>query len=139
MKSNNWKDCLTNFESIKITPDFLKSNSLIETSKNRIKFIKEIEIKESNANFIFENYYTSILEILHAIALNNGYKVDNHICLGFYLKEILKEEKLYLIFDRCRFRRNSLVYYGKIMNFETAKTAIIESENLFKNLSRTLA
>ena len=136
MKESCWDDCLLSKSSIKISPDIGKSKSLIETSKGRIDYIKSIKIDEKNANYIFESYYTSILELLHAIAFTSGYNIKNHICIGFYLRDIMKKEDLFRIFNDLRYKRNSLTYYGRKMDFETAKMAIINSKDLMKKLDK---
>jgi uncharacterized protein (UPF0332 family) len=87
---------------------------------------------------VFEDYYSSVLELLHTIVLLEGYNVGNHVCLGYYLRDILKEEHLFRIFDDCRFKRNSLVYYGKRMDFETAKDAIKKAEKLIAELKKLI-
>lgn len=134
MKEASWNDCLYSNSSVKITPDKEKVKSLIETSEERVEVLVR-NLNEKTANYIFEDYYSSILEMLHALILLDGYKVDNHVCLGYYLRDVLKKEHLFRIFDDCRFKRNSLVYYGKRMDFETAKNAIQKAEKLFKELN----
>ena len=88
---------------------------------------------------MFEDYYTSILELLQAIVVIEGYKITNHVCLGFYLRDILKREDLYLIFDDLRYKRNSLTYYGKRMDFETAKKAVEKSKKLIESIKKSLS
>jgi len=132
MKASNWKECLELNDASKITPDREKAKSLREIADERIKQIKEIN--EKNANFVFEDYYSSIIEIVHSLALVNGYKISNHICLGYYIKDFLKREDLFRMFDDSRYKRNSLTYYGKKMDFETAKNAIEKSKKLIKEL-----
>jgi hypothetical protein len=138
MSEKDWDDCLNNFSARIITPDKAKARSLIETSKARIEFILNKDKKDEFLNFIFENYYSSILELLHALAIIDGFSISNHICIGFYLKTILKKEDLFRIFDDLRFKRNSLIYYGKAMNFETAKKAVEDSKELTKELEKIL-
>jgi hypothetical protein len=128
----DWEDCLIKNHVKEISPDIERAKSLFETANERIDLIKEVNLK--NCNFVFEDYYTSILEILQAIAFNNGYNILNHICIGFYLKEILGKEELFLFFDDLRFKRNSLTYYGNRMDFETAKNSINKSKLLIKEL-----
>ena len=137
MKSASWKDCLDHNDSVKITPDKEKAKSLIETSEERIKYSNK-EINENTANFIFEDYYSSMLELIHALTLLDGYKISNHICLGFFIKDVLKREDLFFIFDDCRYKRNSLVYYGKRMDFETAKQSVEKCKRLIKELEKML-
>ncbi len=133
MKDSSWDDCLASNNSIKTTPDIEKAKSLIETSDGRVKASNK-EINENTANYIFEDYYSSILELVQALVIMNGYDVNNHICLGFYLRDILKRDDLFRLFDDCRYKRNSLVYYGKRMDFETSKTSIEKAKKLIKEL-----
>lgn len=137
-QESNWDECLETSSSLKVTPDKFKAKSLTDTAIGRNQFLAEIEIKENNANYIYENYYSSALEMLHAIILLNGYKVGNHICLGYYLRDILEREDLFRLFDDCRFKRNSLVYYGKKMDFEVAKFGIEKCQKLIAELKRLL-
>lgn len=132
-KEASWEDCLDN-SALKISPDNKRADSLVETAEERLSLIKEIT--EKNSNFVFEDYYTSVLELLQAMVLKQGYKISNHICLGFYLKDFLKREDLFRLFDDLRYKRNSLTYYGKRMDFETAKKAIENSKKLIKELKR---
>ena len=137
-KESRWEDCMENFSSISISPDKAKAKSLIDTALGRNQFLAGNEIIKSNANYIFEGYYSSALELLHAILLLHGYKVGNHICLGYYLRDILKNDKLYRRFDDCRFKRNSLIHYGKKMDFEIAKDAIEKCNHLMQELTTIL-
>ncbi len=132
MKEKGWNDCLENFSARKTSPDLERAKSLIETAKERISLVNEVT--EKNCNFVFEDYYTSLLEMLQAMTFKEGYNVLNHVCLGFYLREVLKREDLFMIFDDLRYKRNSLTYYGKRMDFETAKHAIEKCKRLIKEL-----
>jgi len=137
MKEASWTDCIESNSALKCSSDKGRAKSLIETADERIKLIKEIN--EKNCNFVFEDYYTSILELLQAIVVIEGYKITNHVCLGFYLRDILKREDLYLIFDDLRYKRNSLTYYGKRMDFETAKKAVEKSKKLIESIKKSLS
>src|SRR3989338_8034526 len=132
MKETSWEECLANKSAKSITPDIHRAESLIETAKERISLIKEIT--ERNSNFVFEDYYTSLLELLQAKTFKKGYNHLNHVCLGFYLRDILKREDLFILFDDVRFKRNSLTYYGNRMDFETAKQAIEKCKKIIQNL-----
>ncbi|MBD3263262.1 hypothetical protein GF374_02695 [Candidatus Woesearchaeota archaeon] len=136
MKEASWNDCLENNKAIKISPDKERADSLIETAEERINLVKEIN--EKNCNYVFEDYYTSVLELLQAIVILKGYKIINHICLGYYLKDILKREYLYLIFNDLRYKRNSLTYYGNRMEFEIAKQSIKKCKNVIKELKKLI-
>jgi len=136
MKEQNFQDCIDEGSTKRQTPDNARANSLIATAKERINLIKEIN--EKNCNFVFEDYYTSIMEILQAMCFSKGLNVLNHICLCYYLRDELKREDLYKIFDDIRFKRNSLTYYGNRMDFATAKDAIEKSKKLIKELNNYL-
>ncbi|MFT7615612.1 MAG: hypothetical protein ACI8Y7_000427 [Candidatus Woesearchaeota archaeon] len=123
-KESSWNECLESQMSITISPDKAKARSLIDTAIGRNQFLETNIITEQNANYIFEGYYSSVLEILHAVVLIRGYKVTNHICLGYYLRDILKKQRLFRLFDDCRFKRNSLIYYGRKMEFDVSKSSI---------------
>ena len=115
-----------------MTPDINRAKSLIETANERISLIKEVT--EKNCNFVFEDYYTSLVELLQSTAFKKGFNILNHVCLGFYLRDFLKREELYPLFDDLRFKRNSLTYYGSRMDFETAKQAIEKCKKIMKEL-----
>ena len=133
MSEKTWEECVESRNCFKITPDKEKAKSLLEIAEDRIaNSIKEIN--EKNVNFVFEDYYSSIVEILHAILFIEGFKVLNHICLGNYLKDVLKREDLFRDFDDLRYKRNSLTYYGKKMDFDVGKEAIVKSKKLMKEL-----
>ena len=134
-KESTWEECIESNSSINISPDKSKAKSLVDTAVGRNKFLDKSELNEESSNYIFEGYYSSTLEILHALVLLKGYKVSNHICLGYYLRDILNNKKLFRLFDDCRFKRNSLVYYGRKMDFETGKSAIEKCKSLIKELN----
>ena len=134
MKSASWNDCLLNSSAKTITPDIKRAESLIETANERINLIEEVT--EKNCNFIFEDYYTSLLELLQAMTFKKGFNISNHICLGYYLRDVLKREDLYILFDDLRYKRNSLTYYGSRMDYETAKQSIEKCKKIIKELKK---
>ena len=136
MKEASWADCLEENSAIKVSPDRERAKSLVEIADERISLIGEIS--ERNCNFVFEDYYTSILEYLQALVLLIGYKISNHICLGYYLRDVLKQENLFRTFDDLRYKRNSLTYYGNKMDLETTKNAIEKSKNLITEIKNWL-
>ena len=126
----SWEDCIGNENVVKISPNEFKAESLIETAKGRMEFTRKPD--EKNANYVFEDYYTSLLEIIHALAIKQGFKIKNHLCIGFYIRDFLKERRLFNLFDDVRYKRNSLVYYGKRMDFETCMDVIGKCKELIK-------
>ncbi len=136
MKESSWMECIETNSVKEITPDIQRSNSLIETAEDRINLIQEIN--EKNCNFVFEDYYTSLLEVLQALVLRKGYLILNHLCLGYYLRDVLKRDDLYMIFDDLRYKRNSLTYYGNKMDFETAKQTIEKCKKAINEIKNIL-
>ena len=132
MKEASWEECVEYNSAKKVSPNLERADSLRGVAEERIGIIKEITLK--NCNFVFENYYTSLLELLQALIIQRGYKILNHICLGYFLRDVLKEDRLYNLFDDLRYKRNSLTYYGNKMDFETAKQSIENSKTLMKEL-----
>jgi len=133
MREANWNDCLLNRSAKTITSDIKRAESLIETAEERINLVKEVNKK--NCNFIFEDYYTSLIELLQAITFKKGFNILNHVCLGYYLRDVLKREDLYILFDDLRYKRNALTYYGSRMDYETAKQAIEKCKKIIKELA----
>jgi len=138
MKESSWEECTQTNAALSISPDTAKAKSLIDTSIGRISYLQSNTMNEANANYIFEGYYMSLLEFLHAILYKEGYKVLNHICVGFYVRDVLKSDNLYRLFDDCRYKRNSLIYYGRQMDFETAKDAINKAKELIKEVRKMI-
>jgi len=50
------------------------------------------------------------------------------------LRDVLKREDLYILFDDIRYKRNSLTYYGNLMDYETAKQAIEKCKRIIKEI-----
>jgi hypothetical protein len=134
MKEGNWKDCIESFFARHATPNKSKIASLIETANGRIQFVLANKPDKDNASYIFEGYYTSLLEALHAQAEQDGFHIENHICIGYYLRDYKKRDDLFRIFDDCRMKRNLLVYQGKRLSFEIAITAIQRCKILFEEI-----
>ena len=136
MKEASWKNCLEKNSALRVSPDNARANSLIETAEERILVIKETT--ERNCNFVFEDYYASTLELLQALVIKKGYKVLNHVCLGHYLRDVLKREEMFMLFDDIRYKRNSLTYYGRRMGFEICKEAIGKCKTLMKEIKKLI-
>lgn len=76
--------------------------------------------------------------MLHALIISKGYKVNNHICIGFYVRDVMKKEDLFRVFDDLRYKRNSLTYCGKRMDFDTGKKAIKDAKELINKIKEIL-
>jgi uncharacterized protein (UPF0332 family) len=136
MNESCWQDCIENNLSIISTPSPPKIASLKDTAFARIDFFKGCSLTEKSARFILEGYYTSVLEMLHALLVSNGYKVKNHVCLGFFLRDAIKSEELFRKFNDLRKTRNNLVYNGKEIDFFSNKQKIRVAFRLIKKINQ---
>lgn len=135
MKEGSWDECLESGLAAGISPDKVRAKNLMETARARMKFVTGVPLSAENANFVFENCYTSVLEMLTSVILLGGHKIENHVCAGFYLRDVLKKGDLFILFDHCRSRRNALVYYGRKADFPSAKDDIAKARQLMGGLS----
>ncbi len=60
----------------------------------------------------------------------------DHESIGYFLRDVLKEQSIYGKFDRYRKLRNGINYYGEDIEVETVKEAIIEIPNIIKELEK---
>ncbi len=139
LKESTWSECAINNKALTISSDKAKAQSLLDTIEGRVKYLENQKIEESSANYIFEGYYTCILELLHMVVLLAGFKVINHTCLGYYVRDVLHKQSLFIVFDDCRIKRNALIYQGRKMDFETAQMAVEKSKQLVQSLKKIVS
>ncbi len=109
--------------------------SLIEMSDVKEDVVKNSRINQKNVSVFVSLAYDSLREILEAICILRGYKVMSHACIGVVVKRLIKEFDL-SSFDRFRYIRNSINYYGTKVDFNQGKDLIkkiLEMKNLMKN------
>lgn len=109
---------------IKLTvPNKSKALSLLEISDIKEDVIHSVKLDEKTVNVYLPLAYDSLREALEALCLLFGYNVLNHVCLGELLKELIQDFD-YFSFDRFRYARNSINYYGKKAGLEEGKGII---------------
>ncbi|HLC31638.1 MAG TPA: hypothetical protein VJK51_03145 [Candidatus Nanoarchaeia archaeon] len=113
-------DCMKKGEIRKTAIDKGRIQSLIEMSDSKEKVVKNASLDEDTVSAFFSLAYESLREVLEAIAFSKGYKVMSHICLGELLKELLPDFD-FIVFDRLRYTRNSINYYGKKIEYIQGK------------------
>ncbi|MBT4576966.1 hypothetical protein HOM13_00675 [Candidatus Woesearchaeota archaeon] len=100
-----------------VSKDISLIRSLINTSRNDLKFLYRLTIDGVSARKIMCNYYDVLRSVLEAIALVEGYKVYSHEAFTYFLKE--KDEDVSSIkFDKFRKIRNNINYYGENISVE---------------------
>ncbi len=117
----------------KINKELIKS--LIEMSKIKEDTIKSANINEKNISAYFSMAFESLREILEALCISFGYKVTSHFCLGELLKKLIKDFD-FNEFDRIRYARNSINYYGTKIEFQQGKELIKKMFEIKINISR---
>src|SRR3989344_7695036 len=117
----DWNYCERNFIK-KVEIDEERIKSIIEKSMKRLKRARKTKIAEENADFIVEDYYEVIKELLTAYLLKNGLRSKNHQCLiSYFYKQNKNYEKESYIISQMSFFRNKLEYYGEDIPFEFLK------------------
>ncbi len=109
-------------------------SSLIEMSDIKDFVIKTAKINDKTISVYVSIAYDSLREVLEALCILNGYKVISHVCIGELLKSLINDFN-YNEFDRLRYIRNSINYYGQKMDFNQGKeiiTKILSMKNEIK-------
>ena len=119
----DWKECCGKRIAKSVMPDIDTVESLKKSSENKIKSSDELKMNETTSVSKFILAYDSLREMLEALCLIFGYNVTNHICLGELVKDLIKNFD-YVSFDRFRYVRNGINYYGKKIGFEDGKEII---------------
>jgi len=110
--------------------------SLTEMSDIKENTVKTAKINNVNISAYVSLAYDSLREILEALCVSKGYKVLSHICIGELLKDML-EDFDYHEFDRMRYIRNGINYYGVKVELEPGKeiiNKIFSMKNRIKSL-----
>jgi len=117
------EDCFKKGLIKKTSVDEERIKSLIEMSDIKEMTIKNARIDEINISAYVSLAYDALREVLEALCILKGYKVLSHICIGELLKNIISDFD-YEDFDRIRWIRNSINYYGEKIGFEQGKIII---------------
>ena len=119
-----------------VLKDELRAKSLIKVAEDAlIASTKELQVKEHNYNIILRELYESLRQYCEAIGYIKGYKFESHEVITYFLKEVLKEDKISERFERYRQLRNGLNYYGRGIAKETAEKAVKEIPEMIHELN----
>ena len=110
------------------SPDRSRAEFLIKESKTSLEGLKEIadiiKINDKNANSIIKDCYDILMELIRAKLLSDGYSSSGsytHEAEISYLKKLGFPDSEISFLNELRYFRNSITYYGKILNTEYAK------------------
>ncbi|NOX71537.1 MAG: hypothetical protein GXO64_02450 [Candidatus Micrarchaeota archaeon] len=110
-------DCFSKGLVRKAEKDEFRIMSLMEMADIKEEAVKEAKITEKTISAYVSLAYDALREVLEALCLLKGYKVLSHICIGELLADIIDDFD-YDEFDRIRWIRNSINYYGEKIDFE---------------------
>jgi len=110
--------------------------SLLEMSRIKEMAVRKADIDSINISAYVSLAYDSLREVLEAICISKGYKVLSHVCIGELLKELFKGFD-YEKFDRMRWIRNSINYYGTKVEFRQGKEIINKIFSMKKELTKS--
>ncbi|MFH0961085.1 MAG: hypothetical protein V1820_00185 [archaeon] len=105
--------------------DFQRATSLVEQATADERSVKEAKLTELNVSTYVVVAYSSLRETLEAVCLLNGLHVTSHICVGEVARKFIPNFS-FSDFDRFRFARNGISYYGTKIEFEEGRGLIGE-------------
>jgi len=132
----NFENSLADGKAKKVMPNKIRASSIFKSSIQAIETAKIIQLNENTLKSIFRELYEGLREYCEAIGYLKGYKFLDHESIGYFLRDVIKEQSASKKFDRYRKLRNGINYYGEDIDIETVKEAIIEIPKLIKELEK---
>src|SRR3989344_6644612 len=132
----NFENSLANGKAKKIVPNKIRALSIFKSSIQAIETAKTIQFNQITLKSIFRELYEGLREYCEAIGYLKGYKFLDDESIGYFLRDVIKEQSASKKFDRYRKLRNGINYYGEDIDIETVKEAIIEIPKLIKELEK---
>ncbi len=125
----------------KVSQDKPRAEFLLKESETSLIGLKErvkiMKINEFNANSIVKDCYDIIMEIIRAKMLLEGYSASgshSHEGEVSYLKNKNITDNEIIFINELRYFRNSVNYYGKILDKEYAKKVFDFTEKVVPKL-----
>lgn len=111
----------------KQAPDKSRANYLMTESEKSYEFllviVTDYGITEKNANSVIKLCYDTMMELIRACMLKEGYNASGqgaHEAEVSYLRKICFKENDIQFADQLRYFRNGIMYYGKQLDEEYA-------------------
>ena len=134
----DFKECLKKKIAKRVNIDEELIKSLLKTCQNRLDSEEKLELNDTTSSSKISLAYDSLREILEVLALKNRFKIYNHECYTYLLKEVLNESSKGNEFDELRKIRNSINYYGKIISINEAKNVLDRIKKLRREIIKIL-
>jgi hypothetical protein len=129
----------------KQTPDKSRAAFLIQESEQNYSFMLElldkIGISDSSANNIIKICYDTVMELIRAKMLLEGYNASGqgaHEAEVAYLRVLGFSENDVQFLDQLRYFRNGMLYYGKILDQDYAEKVLKYMQRIYKVLKNNL-
>jgi hypothetical protein len=107
----------------------------MEMAEIKEEAVESAAIDGKNISAYVSLAYDALREILEAICISRGYKVLSHICMGEFLRSVIGESD-YKEFDRLRYTRNGINYYGSKVELGQGKDIIAKTFSMKKRLAQ---
>jgi hypothetical protein len=127
-------------------PDKSRAEFLIKEAEQDysflLKLIKRIGINDENANSIVKLCYDIIMELIRAKMFLDGFKasgVGAHEAEISYLRNLGFNEKDIQLADQLRYIRNGMLYYGTIIDKESAESTLDFLKNIYPKLKKLVS
>jgi len=91
--------------------------SLLSMANIKEQTVMTVTLTEFNISAYIPMAYDALREVLDALCILNGYKPQSHIHTGEIAK-LLHPQFDFITFDRFRYARNRINYYGEKVEFE---------------------
>lgn len=123
----------------KISPDKPRAEFLIKESKLCLEGLKErikvMGVNNKNANSLIKDCYDIIMETIRAKLLLEGYSSSGnyaHEAEVSYLKKLKFLDSEISFLNELRYFRNSIMYYGKLLNTDYARKVLQFLDKIYK-------
>jgi len=139
----DFKEFITSGIIKKQTPNRERALSLIEESQHKKEFLEislqSIPHEKMNANFIVDQCYDILMELIRAKMFMEGYNAGNsHEAEVSFLQVLGFSESEVRFMNELRYYRNGIKYYGTILDMEFAEKVLKFMNKMYKQLQKIL-
>ena len=125
--------------------DISRARSLIEEAEKRKTFLNEmitkIPITDENANYYVENCYDTLMGLIRAKLLADGYNSSGayaHEAEVSYLKELRFSDSDVRFVNDLRYFRNGILYYGRQLDSDYANKVLKLFKRMYPRMRKLL-
>ncbi|MBU1051266.1 MAG: hypothetical protein KJ718_01790 [Nanoarchaeota archaeon] len=115
-----------------------RAKSLVKSAEQAIETAKLIPLKENSLKSVLRELYEGLRQYCEAIGFVKGYKFESHEVVTYFLRDVLKEDKISGKFDRYRKLRHGVNYYGNEIDVSTVKDVLAEVPEMLNILKKHL-